>query len=108
MNSPRKSNFAERLKKGPPSDPPPEDEIPREVRDQVIRQFMENHYRGWPDTKLPGLDGKTPRDAVRTAKGRERVIEILKDIENGEARNRQAGEPSYDVSRLRAELGLDQ
>ena len=97
-----------KAKAGPPSARPDKDELPREVRDQAIRQVLEKHYRGWPDTNLPGLDGKTPRAAVRTANGRERVMGILKDMENGEARKHKAGEPSYDISRLRAELGLEQ
>ena len=83
------------------------EEIPKEVSDEAIANFMEEHYRTWPDIALPALGGKTPRDAVRTAKGRGKVIDILKDIENGEDRKKQAGEPFYDVARLRAELGLD-
>lgn len=82
-------------------------EIPKEARDEAVLRFMEDHYRGWLDTKLPALDGKTPRAAARTAKGRRQLIAVLKDIENGEDRKRQAGEPSYDVAQLRAELGLD-
>jgi hypothetical protein len=86
---------------------PDQEEIPKEIRDQAIGRFMEEHYRTWPDVKLPALDGKTPRDAVRTEKGRKQVIAVLKSIENGEGRKKQAGEPFYDVARLRAELGLD-
>ncbi|MBI3208691.1 MAG: SEC-C domain-containing protein [Candidatus Solibacter usitatus] len=82
-------------------------EIPKEVRDQVMTRYMEQHYAGWPDIELPALDGKTPREAVRTAKGRAQVIAVLKDFENGEDRKRKAGEPFYDVGRLRTELGLD-
>jgi len=84
-----------------------EEEIPKEILDEAMARFMEDHYRGWPDTKLPALDGKTPREAVRTPKGRRLVIEILKDFENVEDRKRQASEPFYDVDRLRAELGLE-
>jgi hypothetical protein len=91
----------------PRGDPPPQPEIPKEVRDEAIGSFLEKHYGTWPDTKLPALNGKTPREAARTAKGRKQVIEVLKNIENGEDRKRRAGEPSYDVARLRADLGLD-
>ena len=86
---------------------PRQEEIPKEVRDEVVVRFMEEHYGTWPDTKLPALGGKTPREAARTAKGRKQVIAVLKHIENGEDRKRQAGEPFYDVARLRTELGLD-
>ena len=97
----------DKAKGAPQSARPRESEIPKEVRDEILTRFMEDHYRAWPDKKLPGLDGKTPREAVRNASGRELVTRILKDIENGESKKRQAGEPAYDVSRLRAELGFD-
>jgi tetratricopeptide (TPR) repeat protein len=84
-----------------------EEEIPKEERDEAIAHFLEEHYRAWPDMKLPALDGKTPREAVRTAKGRKQVIAVLKDMENGADRNRQKGEPAYDFARLRAELRLN-
>jgi hypothetical protein len=56
---------------------------------------------------LPALDGKTPRQAARTAKGRNQLVDLLKFIENGEERKRRLGEVAYDVSRLRAQLLLD-
>ena len=37
---------------------------------------------------------------------RKKKNEILRDIENGEERKHAHGEPYYDVSRLREELGL--
>ncbi len=86
---------------------PAEEEIPKEVLNEAVGRFMEDHYRGWPDMNLPALDGKTPREAVRTPKGRKLVTALLKDFENGEDRKRQAGEPFYDMARLRAELGLE-
>jgi hypothetical protein len=85
---------------------PDEKEMPEEVREQVA-SYLEDHYRQWLDMKLPALDGNTPRKAMRTVQGRKQVIAVLKDIENGEDRKRQAGEPFYDVTRLRVELGLD-
>jgi hypothetical protein len=83
-----------------------EKEMPEEVREQVA-SYLEDHYRRWLDMKLPALDGNTPRKAMRTVQGRKQVIAVLKDIENGEDRKRQAGQPFYDVTRLRVELGLD-
>ena len=96
-----------RLAKVAPATEPKEDPIPKEIRDRIISQVMDKHYREWPDTHLPALEGHTPREAVRTARGRNQVIEVLKILENGEQRKRLAGEPFYDVSRLRAELGLE-
>lgn len=95
------------MKDGPRDPPAVASEIPKEVRDKFLRKAAEKHYAGWPDTKLPALRGKTPRQAVKTAHGRKEVIELLKLIENGEERKRNDGEPWYDVARLRTELGLD-
>ena len=67
---------------------------------------MEEHYAKWPDTRLPALDGKTPRQAVKNAAGKRKVAEILKQIENTESHKRKSGEYAYDVSKLRAELGI--
>jgi hypothetical protein len=67
---------------------------------------MEDYYAKWLDTKLPVLGGKTPRQAVKNAAGKRKVAEILKQIENMEAHKRKEGGYAFDVSILRAELGV--
>jgi hypothetical protein len=89
------------------SAPPPESKIPPEVQREIIGKYMAEHYRTWPDTPLPALDGQTPRQAAATPQGRSRVAEVLKLIENGEDRKRRAGEAWFDVSVLKAELKID-
>ena len=95
-----------RAKESPPTNRI-ESSIPKAERDRVIAEVLEKHYRQWPDLPLPALDGETPRAAVRTSHGRRQVMEILKMMENGEERKRLAGEPVYDINRLRAELDLE-
>ncbi len=85
---------------------PVRDEIPPEVRHKLVTEVMEQRAAKWPDMELPALDGKTPRQAVKTAGGRLKVAALLRDFENLEAHIRRAGEPFYDVDRLRTELGL--
>jgi hypothetical protein len=85
---------------------PVRDEIPPEVRHKLITEYMEQHTAKWPDMAVPALGGKTPRQAVKSAAGRLKVSTLLRDFENIEEHKRQAGEPFYDVGRLRAELGL--
>jgi hypothetical protein len=46
-----------------------------------LEEMMEKHWAGWVDEKLPALNGKTPRQAMRTADGREAVEALLADIE---------------------------
>jgi hypothetical protein len=87
------------VRPGPGAAPPPEARA-------AVRAFKEQHYATWPDEPLPALRGKTPRQAVRTARGREAVDLLLRDMENLEQRGADDG-TAYDFSRLRRELGLD-
>jgi tetratricopeptide (TPR) repeat protein len=80
--------------------------IPREKQNEIISGILEKHYANWPDTPLPALDGKTPREAAKTSDGRRQLAEVLKLIENGEERKRRDGEAFYDISNLRKELGV--
>src|SRR2546428_3084099 len=52
----------------PPSEP--EDELPPEVQQRLVRDLKERHYADWPDQPLPAPGGKTPRDAARTRRRR--------------------------------------
>lgn len=97
------------IKRNISENPPPrsaKEEIPSDVKRDIERQYMEDHYAKWLNMKIPALDGKTPRQAVRNATGKRKVAELLKQIENTEAHKRKAGEYAYDVSNLRRELGI--
>jgi hypothetical protein len=57
------------------------------------------------DTAIPALGGKSPREAVRDADGREAVAALIAQIERGGARQ----SPPLDAAvpaMLRRELGL--
>ena len=98
------SALAEAKKSGPRKAPP---KIPDEVARELIGKQKAAHYGNWTDTHLPALGGKTPREAVATREGREKVVDMLKMIENGEEQERKAGAGWFDVSQLKAELKLD-
>ena len=87
---------------------PAEPDIPPELKAQVEREFLRRHYERWPDEPVPALGGKTPKAAVRTKKGRQAVIELLKCFEIHEARkaSREGGEP-FDFGFLWKRLGLE-
>lgn len=80
-----------------PEPPPPEAE-------QLMLDFKRRHYAEWLDTALPALEGLSPREAVRTARGRDAVDVLLKDMENREQRH--AGRDAFDFGDLRQKLGL--
>jgi hypothetical protein len=81
-------------------------EVDPEIAREVVLQYKTKHYATWPDERLATLDGKTPREAMRSKAGREAVERLLRDFENAEERERRAGRPAFDFSDLRATLGL--
>jgi len=87
--------------------PKPPSDIPLEVQQQLLAKLMERHWRKWLTEKIPALGGKTPKQAVRSKKGREQVRELLKSFENMEEHNRKAGKGFYDFSWMWDELGIE-
>ncbi|MGB9627515.1 MAG: MbcA/ParS/Xre antitoxin family protein [Thermodesulfobacteriota bacterium] len=86
--------------------PPVEREEIAEKFLPVFEKTMEAFVTKWIDEKIPALGGKTPREAVKTSEGREKVEELLRDWENLEERKRKAGEPYIDLNILRQMLDL--
>ncbi len=99
--------MAERKEGSPDSGQEETPAIPSEVEAEISRQFMDQHYREWPDVPIPALGGKTPRDAVAGKEGRAHVADLIRDIEHAEARQERARGISYDISWMWEELGLD-
>ena len=87
---------------------PVHSELPPEVAEQAIQPFLDSHYRQTLDGPLPYLDDKTPRQAAKTKKGRVRVINWLKKLENSEFRRAASeGQKPYDFQWMWRELGID-
>lgn len=78
-------------------DAPGQDEIPPEIAEQAIHDYLDDFYVKSLKEPLPYLDGKTPLQAVKTKKGREKVVAWLKRLENTEARRAAGqGQQPYD------------
>lgn len=87
----------------PPAEPPlPPDELKR-----VVHQGLTDHYRRGLDEPIPALGNRAPRQAAKTAKGRDKVIAWLKMLENGSGRQ-EPDDPmaSYDFTWIWEELGI--
>jgi hypothetical protein len=84
----------------------PENKLPPQVEREIIQKYKAEHYSTWADQPLPALEGKTPRQAVKSAVGRRAVEELLRDFENGEERNRKRGAAAFDFGEIRKSLGL--
>ena len=89
---------------------PPEEamQVIHSYLDDHYRRTLDDHYRRTLDDPLPMLDGETLREAAATRKGRARVIDWLKQLENTEHRRAtQQGHSPYDTAWLWRELGLE-
>jgi len=60
----------------------------------------------WPDERVPALGGLSPRVAARRRKSRARLEALLREFEHDAHLLARRGAPAPDISRLRAELGM--
>jgi len=70
------------------------------------QEYMAKHTQQWLDDQIPALDLQTPRQAAQSATLRPRLVELLKDLENGYLQALTAGEPAFDPTWMWDELGL--
>jgi hypothetical protein len=88
----------------------PREEKPTLSKDEEKRMMKEylNHYylEKWINTKIPALHNKTPLQSMKTEEAKASLTQLLNEMENLEERKRKAGEPYFDVDRLRSKLGL--
>ena len=85
----------------------PSDSIDPEMAAEIIHHTLDQHYRQCLDKPIPALDNKTPRQCARSKKGREKVIEWLKYLENNELRRATSqGQTPYDSRWMWDELKL--
>ncbi len=84
-------------------------DISPEVAQQIMQQTLDSHYRESLDQPIPALDNKTPRQSVKSKKGKAKVIEWLKYLENRSALSQASDIPmsDYDFTWVWEELGID-
>jgi hypothetical protein len=73
----------------------------------LILDYKPRHYRAWPDQPLPTLDGRTPREAARSVTLRPRLVDLLKEMQNSEARAARPDSPAFDFAPVWQQLGMD-
>jgi hypothetical protein len=69
-----------------------------------MKDFIARHYAEWLDKRLPALHDRSPREAVQTTGGRERVEALLQELEWMAPTVDPVLVP--DLAALRRELGL--
>ena len=90
----------ESVRRSPREDPDRAPEL-----DELEDALYEQHLESWIDTRVPALGNRTPRQSVRTARGRERVEALVSSFEGLQSGARPARRAA--VSALRRTLGLD-
>jgi hypothetical protein len=68
-------------------------------------ELARKHWDAWIDTNVPALGNRTPRQAAKTARGRERLAALLADFARTAGRSPTSTRP--DLEALRRTLGLD-
>jgi len=88
--------------------PKPSSGLSREEERAIVQQSLDAHYRQTLDQLLPLLGNISPRQAVRTPRGREKVAAWLKMLENNGMR-RPPDDPmaGYDFGWMWAKLGIE-
>jgi hypothetical protein len=71
----------------------PSSEMPPELAEQIIHEYLDQYYRETLDQPVGMLGDKTPRQAVKTQTGRQKVAEWLKYLENQTARQPDRAHP---------------
>lgn len=82
------------------------EEMSTEDARQAYEQLMNLHYEQWINDEIPVLGNKTPLEAVANNRLRSIVVEMIKDIENTEEKNRKQGRPFFNAAWIKERLGL--
>ncbi len=75
---------------------------------EMMKEFKRRHYKKALSQRIPMLEGKTPRQALRSKRGRALVIEWLKELENAEAHQMARGGNGIDLAWMWERLGLEE
>lgn len=82
-------------------------DIDPQVLAQAMAQMIQRTYANWADEPIPALDNKTPRQAIKTTGGLERVKGLLRSYEAGEkAQAKAQGRAEISYEFLWAALGV--
>jgi len=71
-----------------------------------MNRILDEYYDDWIDEPIDALNGKSPREALRTKYGRNKLISILSELEKLYQHAKKMGEPYYDIKKLRNKLKL--
>jgi hypothetical protein len=84
--------------------------LSEDERRAIIHEGLDRHYRDLLDQPIPALGNKSPRASVKTSRGRDKLVDWLKTLENHTVKFAGHNDEmaSYDFSWLWAELGVSE
>lgn len=84
-------------------------ELPPEVATKVVHEFLDKQYRETLAQPVGMLGDVSPREAVKTAEGREKTATWLKYLENNSVKQTDRKDPMaiYDFRWMWRELGIE-
>jgi hypothetical protein len=87
---------------------PPSVELSEEEHRTIIHRNLDRHYRNLLDQPVPMLGNVSPRAASRTSKGRAKVVDWIKMLENHSSKLAGLNDPiaTYDFDWLWSELDV--
>lgn len=74
----------------------------------LLHQFLEKAYLEWSDQPHLALGGQTPRHAAVTVTLRNKVGDLIDDMERHDLGRRRFGKTAFTYNALRAHVGLDE
>jgi hypothetical protein len=80
--------------------------LPPDEERELLLKLKTEYYARWVDEPVPALGGQTPREAARSQTGRRALEDLLRLMENSEARGGSKGQPVFDFSQVRKTLGM--
>jgi hypothetical protein len=81
--------------------------LPFGVRNKKeMDRILDEYYDDWIDEPIDALNGKSPREALKTKYGRDKLVSILSELERLYQHAKKMGEPYYDIKKLRNKLKL--
>jgi hypothetical protein len=80
-------------------------ELPPETQ-AYPQEAMRRHHEEWLDHPLPALYGQTPREAAKDPLSRQRLVDLIREMEYVDRRESVQSDMSYDWNNMRRRLGL--
>ncbi len=89
---------------------PPSSEVSPALATELVHGMLDKQYRATLEIAVAMLVDISPREAARTAAGREKLVAWLKHLENRSANQDDPADPmaTYDFTWMWRELGVEE